>query len=144
MLEKGMQKWWKMEKKWSQNGTKIGPKSRKSRKKGMPKLMLKFEAEKNAKNHRINRPWSISGSIFEIFQTRVSGSSRGLLGPRSRGDFRSIFGWVLIDFVPIWFQNVPQMLPAGSRNGLEGIWKATWKQKKAKDNFKSILEAKMV
>ena len=25
--------------------------------------MLKFEAEKNRKNHRINRPWSIQGAI---------------------------------------------------------------------------------
>ena len=41
-----MQKSQKMELKWTKNGAQIGPKSRKSRKKGMHKSMLKFDAER--------------------------------------------------------------------------------------------------
>ena len=36
----------KNDEKWSQNEPKISPKSEKCRKKGMPKMVLKFEAEK--------------------------------------------------------------------------------------------------
>ena len=50
-----------MELKWE-------PKSIENRKsdgkKGMPKTMLKFEAEKIRNRTRINRPWSTRGSIF--------------------------------------------------------------------------------
>ena len=58
MLEKGMQKSQKMKLKWTKNGSQIGPKSRKSQKKGMPKTMLKFEAEKNLKNCFLTNPGS--------------------------------------------------------------------------------------
>ena len=36
---------------------------------------------------------------------------------------------------PRLLQNAPQMLPGWSRNRLEGIWKATWKQKTSKERF---------
>ena len=60
MLEKGMQKLAKMEPKWTTMGAQIGPKSRKSRKKGMQKMMLKLDSEKNEKMTdlmRKGRPW---------------------------------------------------------------------------------------
>ena len=47
MLEKVMQKGGKMMPKWAKMGAQIGRKSEKWWKKGMPKTMPEFEAEKN-------------------------------------------------------------------------------------------------
>ena len=44
-------------------GAKIETKTQTYEKKDMLKLMLKFDALKNQKNARINRPWSRQGSI---------------------------------------------------------------------------------
>ena len=48
MLEKGMQKVWKMMQKWSQNGCQNRQKMQTNPEKGMPKIMLKFDAEKRS------------------------------------------------------------------------------------------------
>ena len=64
MLEKVMQKGGNMMPKWTKMGAQIGRKSEKWWKKGMLKTMLKFEAEKNEKNAKTNRPWLSKGSIF--------------------------------------------------------------------------------
>ena len=47
MLEKGMQKVWKMMPKWSRKGATIHSKSIKCRKKGFPKINAKFDTEKD-------------------------------------------------------------------------------------------------
>ena len=48
MLEKGMQKVWKMMQKWSQNGCQNQLKRQQIPEKGMPKIMPKFDAENEA------------------------------------------------------------------------------------------------
>ena len=72
-------------------GAKIHPKSEKGQKKGMPQIMLKSEAEKNGKNHRISRPWSIQGSFF------------GQAGGRGED-----FGPYLADFILTLKRRAPQ------------------------------------
>ena len=64
MLEKVMQKGGKMMPNGAKMEAKITPKSEKWRKKGMPKTMLKFEAEKNRNKCFLNQSWLTLGSIF--------------------------------------------------------------------------------
>ena len=64
MLEKVMQKGGKMMPKWAKMGAKIGRKSEKWEKKGMPKTMPKFEAQKNKKKWILSQPWLTQGSFF--------------------------------------------------------------------------------